>query len=420
MAFTTRCMGCIKPITKRNESGMCAQCKSNLTIMVSTTNAKKKYMLTQDEIDNAGLYYCTISCMGTPGYKYLVYDIEKLAEGIFADIGSNDARKQKYLENIKDDGNKTRLVDNMRENISIQLEEMEFEIDDDAEQFIKKVARIKYFDDFDNAFKIVKRYVKINSLIDMCDDESEFIDDAKQCKEMDTYIFDHGMTLCGTFYKIVSSTTKQAILRAQRKKIDSFVSKNIDMSLVEFVESLPQYKSYVRKEMSNAEFKAICAQILEHVERKGMYDKLLASAGSKYAREIQSSPECTKYTKDLNYTCDIQCIIENIKRNVDERCMQYEIHEKKQRERKERHAKEVEKYYKKYVEKYGEQSEKQSRVCNTLASKISNVDNVVENLKLNNPLDYEDVKLEYLMGDISFWHVKDSLQKIKRKYLGTI
>lgn len=398
---------------------MCARCKSDTTILVSTTNAKKKYMLTQDEINDAGLYYCEITCMGTPGYKYLVYDIERLAESIFADIGSNDTRKLKYLENIKDETNKMDLIDNMRENISMQLEEMEFEIDDDAEQFIEKIARIKYSGDFNDAFSIVKRYVKINNLIDMCDDEPEFIDDAKRCREMDAYIFDHSMTLCETFCKITNNIEKRTVLEVQRKKIDSFISKNIDQHFVEFVKSLSLYKSYVRKKMSNAEFRTIKERVIEHVERKEEYNNLLMASDSKYSHEIRSSPECKKYVRNLRYTCDLAVVVENIKKNVDGPSTPKKPREKKKklRERKKRQADEAEEYYKKYEEKHGEQSERQWLVRKSIATKIDNVDNAVENLKLNNPHDYENVKFQYLMGDISFSRMNNSLREIKCKYV---
>ena len=66
--------------------------------MISYTEAKKKYKLTEEEIDSADLFYVQFKIHGNIGTRYLTSQIETLANKLNKDCTPDDKKRQAYLK----------------------------------------------------------------------------------------------------------------------------------------------------------------------------------------------------------------------------------------------------------------------------------------------------------------------------------
>lgn len=314
-----RCINCFELLNTRNQKEVCPPCRSNQQVMISATNAKKKYMLTNDEIKNSklltddetsdiDLFFCKISFMHAYGSKYLVNDIEELAEKIFIDIDDDNKRKQKYLKNIEHNNEKMESMECMRENIQVYLEENNIEPDEDTLSFIEEVIKRKYDTDPDEAVGIIKRKIKLDSLINE-HGGSKFIKGAKKHGEYSAYIYGRRRSLRETFAKINKKFEGDNMLRMREKKIEKFVKENIDDSYFDFISNLSIYKKYLTHASCKTKFETICKQLLEHIKRKESLDIFIDNnISDEYIEFAHHLFIYRKYTTDLKCCDDLESI----------------------------------------------------------------------------------------------------------------
>ena len=238
-----RCRNCFSQIKKYITSEICNTCKLASNVTISTTNAKKKYALTNDEIDEANLFNYEIRYLHARGFKYLVIDIEELAEKIFATVDNNDKRKQKYLKNMDAIEEKMEFIDEMRENIQAYLEDRNLEPDTDALKFIEEIIKRKYNSDLEEVVTPIKRKIKLDAL--MINKSDKFVKKAKKHIEYDAYVYDHHLSLLATFDEINKDVKNSINSKSRRTRIDKFIEKNINNSSIYFLSSLPIYETYV-------------------------------------------------------------------------------------------------------------------------------------------------------------------------------
>ena len=87
------CVGCGKEISKRYVDEICVECRFDPLVVISTTEIKKKYRLTDDDINNADLFSITFNTHGNIGTKYLISEIEELVEKLVKDLPESDKKK---------------------------------------------------------------------------------------------------------------------------------------------------------------------------------------------------------------------------------------------------------------------------------------------------------------------------------------
>jgi hypothetical protein len=90
-----KCINCQKDLPKKHRHPFCQQCNGLPTFTISNKDALTEYRLTQKEIDDAKLYVIPASSYGHKGRKYMLKEIEELADKIYDALPDDDARKLK-------------------------------------------------------------------------------------------------------------------------------------------------------------------------------------------------------------------------------------------------------------------------------------------------------------------------------------
>ena len=94
------CVCCSEEIKKTNDSGFCVSCKSDKSMTITTTNAKKIYGLTDEDLEDDLLHSFSVNNRGSTGTKYIITEIVKLANEICANT-ENPKKKKKISEKLK-------------------------------------------------------------------------------------------------------------------------------------------------------------------------------------------------------------------------------------------------------------------------------------------------------------------------------
>jgi len=256
----------------RDTDIICSDCKFNPKVTISTTDAKKKYRLTNEEINDAELFNFSITYYRRTGYKYLLDDIRELAENIFAGIDDDDKRKQKYLENINDEDIKSISIDNMHENVQGYFEDNDIEPDDDLIMFVEKIVKKKHDSEFDVVIGYIKRKIRIDNLINEHDD-MDFIERATQHEEYDAYIYDNAnKSAAKTFNIIKADIEDKQILLERKKKLNEFIEKKFNTIHADFAINSSIYRNYTTDANQTDDIKVVQKDISEHVEEKIRFD----------------------------------------------------------------------------------------------------------------------------------------------------
>jgi hypothetical protein len=386
-------------------------------------------MLTNNEIEGANLFNYEIAFRYAHGYKYLVIDIEELAEKIFATVDDNDKRKQKYLKNVEKNDKKIELIDDMRENINGYLEENDLEPDGDALSFIEQIIRRKYDADLDEVIGYVRRKIKLDNLIN--ERGPKFIKLAKKHYDYDAYIYDHPQSLAETFDEISKDIKQDIILSARKKKMNQFIEEQIDKSFVDFVTSLSIHNRYTTQVTCKIKFETICNRILEHVERKELLDNFIMDndIDDKYIRFAWNSLSYINYVTNLKCDEDLEsvgaAIMTQIKKKIvqdnkknppSSGCNWLDATRKKDAR--------INKIYMKYLQKGGDLDIVKKTIQNIMdfsEQKTKNIDLAIDNMGFANvdPKIYEDIKFDYLTGEIKLSDANIALTHLK-KYITKI
>ena len=271
-----RCHKCFRSISNTNSSGLCASCKSNPNITISTTNAKNMYGLTNEEIDDAHIFNFEIYVNGNMGFKYFVDDIEELAEYVHSSSDSNSKRKNSYMKTLENTFDKTQTKrenrDALSANIDQFLNENDIEPDDDFQEFIDRLIQRNYDSDPNTITKYVKHKYKIDKLLN---DNllSKFIDTAKSCKEYNEYIFsdDKSKTkrsLGQTFDKINTFINQKITLDSRKKYLDKFIKDNITHKYHKHIKSLDIYHKYLSNISYKITLDSICKKLVKYIKHE--------------------------------------------------------------------------------------------------------------------------------------------------------
>uniref|UniRef100_A0A6C0C7L3 Uncharacterized protein n=1 Tax=viral metagenome TaxID=1070528 RepID=A0A6C0C7L3_9ZZZZ len=318
-----RCCCCFKLLRSKSISGICGKCKFDPSLTISTTNAKKKYKLTDDEIEDAWLYSFEVSINGHGGYKYLIYDIAELAKNIFAAIDDNDKRKQAYLKNTKDDDDHSESVNNMRENIQCYFEDNDIQPDDHMLAFVEKIIKVKYEAEVDEVIGYIKRKVRIDNLLDE-HDNSAFAYKFRDHKEYEGYIYEKSNgTAVKTYEKIENIIERKIVLDARKSEIEKFVEKKINKKYHNYVKTLSIYKKYRSNSKYHGTFDDVKKNIIAQVDKKKNFDSRYANL-NEYLRTnydvytckfLMELPVCDRYKSDIKYEIELDDIIKILDRH---------------------------------------------------------------------------------------------------------
>lgn len=92
----------IKYYQKKNTSRVCTDCKSDKSKVMTTTNIKKIFGITNEDIEDSDLYYFNVSSYGNIGRKFIVKDVEEYVDNLIKKGNIKlKKKKEKYTNTIK-------------------------------------------------------------------------------------------------------------------------------------------------------------------------------------------------------------------------------------------------------------------------------------------------------------------------------
>lgn len=358
-----RCIVCYSQISKNNVSDLCAQCKFDKNMFISTTDAKKIYRLTNEEITDANLFSIGIYNHWCCGFRFFIDDIEELAEMVFASISNSDKRKCIYLKNIVDINDNYGIEKKLKIESMTRLAYEYFDIhniilDDDLILMVDKYIKKNYDKDVNIIINIVKRKNKIDKMIN----EQITIRYIEKSKTYDIYksyvygdieitnvidkikIYNRMSILTRKINKMLKDNIPSIninniqhhksykayingkiildlavkhirIYLIRLNKLNKFISTNIDGKYRGYIILLPIYKKYIFG-LRNDNFEEICISILENVKEKSNRDNRIIIFNTKYASWlkyiIHNNPMNLIYEKYINHGGDIDKVITKI------------------------------------------------------------------------------------------------------------
>ena len=99
------CINCNALISSNSAYRICTKCKFDTNVMISETEAKRRFKLTRQELRNGNLFFIQFTINGNIGTKYLISEVRNLANRIVNKLDTDDRYKmafQKYEEREKE------------------------------------------------------------------------------------------------------------------------------------------------------------------------------------------------------------------------------------------------------------------------------------------------------------------------------
>jgi len=278
------CVGCKKPVSKRLVAEICVDCRFNQEIVMSTTEAKKRYMLTDNDIAKAKLFSISFNVHGNVGTKYLISEIEQLAYTLSKDLPDTDKRKIAYTKQkaVKDE-------------VKLQkdkLNDLKLKLKDEVMCSLSKYN-----------IPLTK------SVIDNID-----ILIASHCKDCNINVF-------ATATRIIDEVNRAYIAGIEKQQrtteLDDLINKNIDANYIKKAYEIPAYNNYIQNntykldktfdlnktfELIQSNIQMQIQKVIDKENRKKQLDKMIhEKIGEKYMSKIQTLSVYENFITDNNY-----------------------------------------------------------------------------------------------------------------------
>lgn len=240
------CYNCEKSITKYNKKQLCRECTFDPTIVISLTDVKRKYKLTEKELEEAALFSITFQIHRNTGTKYIISEVEKLAEEITKDLEDTDKRKIAFL----------------RQKIIMK------QIKTEKENLLEKKQKIE------EHVKVLMQKLDHTEDINECL-IIELID--KYLKDPNISIFDAAYNVFNDIVKIIEEHKKK---REKRENMDILINEKIDRKYIKKAKEHPTYHEYIEKEGLSikkcySKIENFIIKEINKIERKKRMNKLL-------------------------------------------------------------------------------------------------------------------------------------------------
>ena len=322
------CIACDKEINNLND--ICVTCKFDPHIMISRTDAKRKYKLTDKEIKAEDLFCITFRIHGNIGTKYLISDIENLAHCLYLNLDNADKRKQAYLKQLaimndiraKQDRAKNKIAERTL-NVYNLLAETDIDITVEIKQLIdeycltnstagKIVNKIKKF--HRDKLAESKRKIKLDKLIDEHVPD-KYIKLAYKNPAYISYVKTNDLTIDEAYDQIYAVVQEKIDREARKKELDTILKKKIPKKFMQFASCTIAYRNYVELHIETLD------------ETCNLIEKLIKCEIGKDAREETISKLCvdlnicgesqTMYQKFIDNGGDINSTMAKIKSSIE-------------------------------------------------------------------------------------------------------
>ena len=209
------CYYCKNLLSRYTSCQLCTICKYDPEIIISYTDAKRKYKLTKEEIYDAELFHITFKIHGTIGTKYLIDDVEKLAYRLI---------KKKKLKIF----DKCVCAYNKQKEIMDKVRERKKEIEKRS--------------------KLIKRNLKY--LVLKLDSKIKINRDKYILNLIEKYSNELDINVCDAITVILEDIEKEV---NRKKKMEDLINNEIDEEYKIMARSHPSYKGYIYNKSTNVE-----------------------------------------------------------------------------------------------------------------------------------------------------------------------
>ena len=211
------CISCNKEINSKSTKNICLDCRFDPDVMISYTDVKKKYKLTDDEIDSTKLFFVQFKIHGNIGTKYLRSEIEHLADELTKDLDPYNKKRQAYLKQKE-------LID---------------EIKKKEEEYINMKKKIK-----EDVLELVKKYDVVVDDVTKCYVD-ELFEDINVTKEKNRNTM-RIVEKVGKWYR------KKELKIKKKNKIEKQIKKKIKKKYHQYAFDHNAYQQYINLKIKTA------------------------------------------------------------------------------------------------------------------------------------------------------------------------
>ncbi len=307
------CINCKTIISIRSIDQICVNCRFDDKVMISLTEVKMKFKLTEEELDKAKLFKIVFTIKYNVGTKYLRNQVIDLAGKLTENLPDNDKRKMVYMK-YKDIMDEIKQIDkeldikiNNVKQITIDLlAKTDIIVNDVIKAKMSELTKIYIKNDnmtaFQMAMQLCNDIIKFSNLLKdrsnrqkMLNDliiqkfGGEYINDIKLNYAYTEYIKHNTLPLGKTFSVISRQLQEKVDKQNRRQQLNDLIKSRFDEKFINIVQSYKEYNGYINNSNPSLifAFKYISEQlqkIIDKENRKKQMDKLIDNTFSKKYR----------------------------------------------------------------------------------------------------------------------------------------
>ena len=298
------CINCKTIISIKFTDQICVNCRFDDIVMISLTEVKNRFKLTEEELDKAKLFKIVFMVKYNVGTKYLRSQVVELAGKITENLPDNDKRKMVYRMH-KDIFDEIKLIDielddriNNIKQITIDLlTKTDVVVDDVINMKISELAKIyignNNMTDFQMAMRLCDDMVKFYNILKDMFSRQKILDDLIIQKFGEEYISDvklnyayteyikHGKLPLDKTFSVISKQLQEKVDKEYRQQqLNNLIKSTFDDKYMSIIQSYKEYNGYINNNspsLTNT-FKYISIQlqkIIDKENRKKQMDELI-------------------------------------------------------------------------------------------------------------------------------------------------
>ena len=263
-------------------SNVCHNCQQ--TAMLSTTDAKKTYKLTDEEIKNAKLFSVEIDYRYAHGYKYIISELENLLIKLTENSQDSDKRKHIALKIIEKRNLIKKRYEFIQSEVILLLSKYDKKYIDNLLNKINKLSenhsKVINIDELDCISQICEIIEK--KIIENIEKEKRIENIEKLLKKGDKKIYvtlnsynnyiNNGSDNISSVYKNIGEDIKKMKIKHKKiKEIDDILNVNVSEEFISKAKTFPIYTNYINK--NEGELESVISDIIKKYNISRLTDK---------------------------------------------------------------------------------------------------------------------------------------------------
>jgi len=323
-----KCINCKIGISSKSGDPICVTCRFDPQVMISLTDARLKYKLTDEEINKAHLFKINFVCHRNFATKFLRSEINELAKTLTNDLDNSNKKKQafnkqnksvvEYENKIK---NKMFRIETITNICTDLLVKYSIEQNTEITKFMTNLINEDEsdVDEFKTALAIIDKVDKLYKMLLHKQNRKIDLDNMIKNTFTDKYLnlaYEHSE------YKLFDDNDKDTILVFNQIKtdimrinnLDNLIKQNIDKKYIEYAFNHNTYHIHLHN--NNMKVESVYNLIEKEVCRKKDLDNLIENGiDKKYINSAYNHNSYKYYLHDKKTKMDVTYNI--IKTSID-------------------------------------------------------------------------------------------------------